>query len=227
MAARANPFFELTSPTTLAGDIRTERNNAVARLAILHAEAKETARLGSLIDRSLHAAIALPLAATLAITISSAGAAPRVAWAVLVVVASLAIARAYANAVGRPFERAALHAFSQDLTAVIFYSGFAWGTGAFLVLPASAPVGAALVFAAAPALGIGLLLRERKAVLFFLAPAAALTSCACLLRSFTAGATNAALVLIASAVVAGTLILVERHEARVKADNATADALSA
>jgi hypothetical protein len=88
-------------------------------------------------------------------------------------------------------------------------------------------VGAALIFAAAPALGIGLLLRERRAVLFFLAPAAALTSCACLLRSFTAGATNAALVLIASAIVAGALILVERHEARVKADNAMPDVLNA
>jgi hypothetical protein len=227
MAARANPFFELAASTTFADDIRAEPENAVARLAILHAEAQETARLSNLLARSLHAAIALPLAATLAIAISSAGAAPRVAWAVLVVVASFAIARAYAGAVGRPFERDALYAFARDLTAVIFYAGFAWGTGAFLVLPATAPVGSALIFAAAPALGIGLLLRERRAVLFFLAPAAALTSCACLLRSFTAGATNAALVLIASSIVAGALILIDRREASARADSATPDLLNA
>ena len=51
MAARANPFFELATPDTFADDIRARPENAVARLAILHAEAEETARLANLLAR--------------------------------------------------------------------------------------------------------------------------------------------------------------------------------
>jgi len=227
MAAKANPFFAISTPDALANDVRNAPADAVAKLAVLHAEAEETARLANLLSRALHAAIALPLAATLVIALSSGtSVAPRAAWAVLVAVASLAIARAYAAAIGRPFERAALHAFAQDLMEVLVYSGCAWGAGAFLVLPGSAPVGSALVFAAAPALGIGLLLRERRAVLFFLAPVATLTSFACVLRQFSDGATNAALVLIASAVVAAALILFNRRETSMSPDAATFDLLN-
>jgi hypothetical protein len=82
------------------------------------------------------------------------------------------------------------------------------------------------VFAAVPALGIGLLLRERRAVLFFLAPVAALTSFACVLRQFSDGTMNAALVLIASAIVAATLILFHRREAGLAPDAATFDLLN-
>ena len=227
MAAQANPFFAISMPDALANDVRNAPADAVAKLAVLHAEAEETARLANLLGRALHAAIALPLAATLVIALSSGtSVAPRAAWAVLVAVASLAIARAYANAIGRPFERAALHSFAQDLTAVLVYSGCAWGAGAFLVLPGSAPVGSALMFAAGPALGIGLLLRERRAVLFFLAPVAALTSFACVLRQFSEGTMNAALVLIASAIVAAALILFHRREASISPDAATFDLLN-
>ncbi len=227
MAAQANPFFAIATPDALANDVRNAPADAVAKLAVLHAEAEETARLAALLGRALHAAIALPLAATLVIALSSGSTiAPRVAWAVLVAMASLAIARAYASAVGRPFERAALRAFAHDLMAVLVYSGCAWGAGAFLVLPGSAPVGSALVFAAAPALGIGLLLREPRAVLFFLAPVATLTSFACVLRQFSEATMNAALVLIASAIVAAALILFSRRETTMAPDAATFDLLN-
>lgn len=219
MAASANPFFDVTEPIeSLADDAHAEPRSAIARLAILHAEAEETARLSNLLGRSLFAAIALPLAAGLTIWLSSGvSTAPCVAWAVLVIVASLSIARAYVSAIGQPFERAILHAFAQDLSAVILYAGFAWGAGAFLVLANTAPIGSALVFAAAPALGLGLLLRERNAVVLFLAPVATLTSFACVLRPFTAGAMNAALVLIACAIVAGALIAADHRRAKARA----------
>jgi hypothetical protein len=70
------------------------------------------------------------------------------------------------------------------------------------------------------------LLRERRAVLFFLAPVATLTSFACVLRQFSDGATNAALVLIASAVVAAALILFNRRETSMSPDAATFDLLN-
>ena len=217
MAARANPFFDVTTSTdartdAYTGDVRSEPRSAIAKLAILHAEAKETARLAELLRRSLYTALALPLAAALTIVLCAhAGTPPRVAWGVLIVVASLAVARAYASAMGQPLERAELRIFVQDLRAVLLYSGFAWGTGAFLLLTNSAPIGAALVFVTAPTLGLVLLLRERNAVLMFLAPVATLTSFACVLRPLNAGALNAALVLFASVVFASILIARDRR----------------
>ena len=229
MAAHANPLLDFASPAAaLAEDLRNKPSSAVAKLAILHAEAEETSRLAKLLGRSLHAAIALPLAAMMPIALSAdAGAAPRVAWAVLIIVASLAIARAYANTIGRPFERAALHTFANDLTAVLLYCGIAWGAGAFLVLSQSSPVGSALVFATAPALGLGLLLRDRRAILLFLAPAAALTAFACVLRPFSAGTMNAVLVLIACAILAAALIVIDRREADRRERSTALDLLDA
>jgi hypothetical protein len=220
MAMQAIAFFGApSSAETLADDIRGQ-TSPIAKLTALHAEAEETTRLAHLLGRSLYAAIALPLAATLAIVLSAgAGAAPRVAWAVLVVVASLAIARTYAGAIGQPFERTALNAFARNLMMVLLYAGCAWGAGAFLILTKSAPIGAALVFAAGPAAGVGLLLRERNAVLLFLAPVALLTSFACVLRQFTDGAMNAASVLVACAVFAAALIIADRYRAGIRTED--------
>ena len=213
MAARVNPLFDIAMPTQpLVDEPASEPRSAFARLAMLHAEAKETARLANLLGRSLYAAFALPAASTLTIILTwGASAASAVAWTIFIIVASLAIARTYAVAIGRPFESAALRTFARDLRAVLLYAGFAWGAGAFLILSAAAPIGSVLAFATAPALGLGLLLRERSAALLFLAPVAALTSFACVLRPLTAGAVNAALVLIVCAFVAGALALAERR----------------
>lgn len=214
MATRANPFFDIAAEPA-ADDVPADTNSTIARLARVHAEAKETARLSNLLGRSLYAAIALPLAAGATIFLSrGVNIAPCVAWAVLIIVASLSIARAYASAIGQPFERPILQAFAQDLSAVILYAGFAWGAGAFLVLSHTSPMGAALVFAVAPALGLGAILRERSAIVLFLAPVATLTSFACVLRPFAAGAMNAALTLIACAIVAWGLYAADRRHNR-------------
>ena len=79
------------------------------------------------------------------------------------------------------------------------------------MLAQSGPIGTALLFAVAPAAGLGLILRERNAVLLFLAPVATLTSFACVLRPLSAGALNAALVLIGCAGVAGVLYIADQR----------------
>jgi hypothetical protein len=217
MAARVKSLFDIAAPAR-SEDVRAEPRSAIARLAILHAEAAETARLSNLLGRSLYAALALPLAAALTVTLSTGvGMPPRVAWAVLVVAASLAIARAYASAIGQPFERAVLQAFAQDLNAVLLYAGFAWGAGAFLVLAKAAPIGTAVLFASAPVLVLALVLRERNAVLLFLAPVVTLTSFACVLRPFTGGALDAALVLISCALVASLIVAADHRRTKVAA----------
>jgi hypothetical protein len=112
-----------------------------------------------------------------------------------------------------------LRAFEQDLMAVLIYAGCAWGAGAFLVLTNTAPLGAALVFAAGPAAGLGLLLRDRNAILLFLAPIALLTSLACVARHFTDGAMNAVSVIVASALFAAALIIADRYRAGMRTED--------
>lgn len=213
MAARANPFFDIAAPAPEAPAGLPQ--DSVAMLALMHAEAVETARLANLLGRALHAAIALPvLAAVAVIAGGDAGLAPTIAWAILIAVAGLSIARAYGHAIGQPFERAALRAFAQDLSACMLFAGFAWGAGAFLVLSTASVGGAALLFASLPAVAIALLLRERQAVLLFLAPVAALTSFACVLRPFAGGALGAGLVLIAGAAIAAAMVAASRYAAK-------------
>ncbi|HEX4301178.1 MAG TPA: hypothetical protein VHZ78_00185 [Rhizomicrobium sp.] len=211
MAARANPFFDIAAT---AEDIAAQPRSAVAHLAQMHAEAVETARLANLVGRALHAAIALPVLAALAVMLGGgAGLASTVAWGILVGVATLAILRAYGHAIRQPFERAPLHAFAQDISACLLYAGFAWGAGAFLAL-STASSGAALLFAAVPAIAIAVLLREKQAALLFLAPVAALTAFACVLRPFAGGALAASLVLIACAIVASATVAASRYAAK-------------
>ncbi len=216
MAARANPFFDIASPAAeRAQDSALAPRSAVAQLAQMHAEAVETARLANLLGRALHVAIALPVLAGLAVLLGGgAGLASTIAWGILIAVSSLAVARAYGHAIRQPFERATLHAFALDISACLLYAGFAWGAGAFLALSSAAPGGMALLFCSVPAVALALLLRERQAVLLFIAPVAALTAFACVLRPFAHGALDAALVLLACAAVAGGMLAYARLAAR-------------
>jgi hypothetical protein len=207
-AMAANPFF-IVRPES-SPEAARDPLGAVAQLARLHAEAVETARLANLLGRAVQAAVALPVFAALTLLMSGGAGLPRtIAWSILVLGASLAVARAYAFAIRQPFERAVLHAFAQDLAACLLYAGFAWGAGAFLALPSG--MGAALLFVGVPALTLAVLLRERLAVLLFVAPAAGLTAFACLLRADGAAA---GLVLLCAAAAAAAAILIARHDAR-------------
>ena len=150
MAAQASPLFDLASLPEPQADAPAAPASVLARLAQLHAEAVDTARLANLLGRSAYAIAALGALAITALAVHGRTAAPSIAWAILMAVGLLAMVHAYALAIRQPFERAALHAFSQDLRACLLYVGFAWGAGAFLVLSASASGIAVLLFAAAP-----------------------------------------------------------------------------
>ena len=182
-----------------------ETLNPVARLAVLHDEAQDTARLANLLGRSIHAAAAFAVLATITLAFGGTGLLEGITWAVFVSVAVVAIALAYRRTIRQPFERAALKSFSRDLNAILVFTGFAWGAGAFLVLPATAGMGAIVAFSAGAGAVIALLLREQECAFLFLAPTAALASFACVLRPMTGGALDASLVLIASSVVAGAV----------------------
>src|ERR1044072_7242142 len=110
-------------------DRGTSTRHTVARLAELHSEAEETARLANLLGRSIHVAVALPVLVAAALAAGRIGMAQSAAWIAFVLCASFAIARAYRRTIWQPFEHAALKSFSQDLGAILVFGGFAWGAG--------------------------------------------------------------------------------------------------
>ena len=188
----------------------------MARLATLHAEAEETARLANLLGRAPHAAGLLTLGAGLAAAtaFSATQQAALAAWLVLMLIGIGAIARAYGQAIRAPFERAPLAAFADDFTALLTYAGFAWGAGAFLVLPAATGPIAAAGFAVIPAALVAGLLRTRLTALAFLAPCATLSAFAMVLRPLPGGVLAAALTVLAAGAIAAAALWADRLEGR-------------
>jgi len=188
-----------------------ERGAAIARLKLLHAEAEETARLANLLGRSLHAGIALPVLGILAVGLADdVNPASQLVWCGFVAVISAAMLLAYRHAMQQPFERVVLDNFAKDLSAILLFAGFAWGAGAFLALPVGTSAVAAVAFAVVPAAIVAYLLRDSEALYLFLAPVAALTFAACLMKPYAAGLVAAALVACACAAVAGLTLYLNR-----------------
>jgi hypothetical protein len=180
---------------------------AIAKLKVLHAEAEETAHLANLLGRSLYAGIAMPVLAILTIALSvEASPVQQLIWAGLVSLIAVAVLKSYRHAMREPFERATLKNFAKDLSATLFFAGFAWGAGAFLTLPENTPALAAVLFAALPGVFIAYLLRNQEALVLFLAPVAALTAAASILKPFAGGWQLAVMVVAVNAAIAGISI---------------------
>lgn len=215
----ANPHFAIeplfrSGPAQKPHQERTREPSAeIARLAALHREAEDTARLANLLGRTVPASLFLALAAGFAtsLTVLTASNAAVTAWMALLLLGFAATARAYMKAIRAPFERKALTAFAADLTAVLTYMGFVWGAGAFLLLPAGCGLLAALAYAVVPAGGLIALLRARDPGLAFLAPAAMLSAFAMVLRPLPAGVLAAALTVMITAALGFAALRLERR----------------
>jgi hypothetical protein len=187
------------------------RGHAIAKLKTLHAEAEETARLANILGRSMYAGMTLPILCVLTIGLSvEVSAAPQLLWCGFVCAVSIAILAAYRHAMRQPFERESLKTFAKDLSAILLFAGFAWGSGAFLALPVGTPAVAALTFTAVPALAIAYLLRDRAALMLFLAPTTLLSAAACLLKPYAGGIWLSLSTLVLGAAIAGAAALYER-----------------
>jgi len=204
----------ITKPFPQPLPTQDERGVAIARLKLLHAEAEETARLANLLGRSLHAGIALAVLGIVAVGLADdVNPATQLIWCGLVGAIAAAMLIAYRRAIHKPFERAVLKDFAKDLSAILLFAGFAWGAGAFLDLPEGTPAAATVVFAAAPAVVIAYLLRDREALFLFLAPDAALTFAACLMKPYAGGIVAAVLVACTCAAIAAVTLYLSRTAA--------------
>ena len=184
----------------------------VARLALLHDEARETAILANLLGRTPYAAGVLA-AGAVATVLFLRGTIPVVecaAWLMLMLVGVGAMLRNYAHAIAKPFERGTLREFAYDLNAVVIYAGFAWGAGACLALARDVSPFALAAFAAIVPAVLAVTLRTREMSLGFLAPVATLCAFAAVIRPLPEGPLASAFVLIACAAVAGATFWVDR-----------------
>lgn len=204
--------------TTQRRETTSDRVGSLAKLKLLHSEAEETARLANLLGRSLYAGIAMPVLAVLTIGFAvDMRPDSQLVWCLFVAGVAGAILLAYRKAMRRPFERPALKDFAKDLSAALLFAGFAWGSGAFLALPSETAAVPAILFVAAPSIIVAYLLRDREALLLFLAPSAVLTVLASLLKPFEGGVTLALmLVAVCGAIVGATMLYARARGAASK-----------
>jgi hypothetical protein len=184
-----------------------EAASSIVKLAALHDEARDTALLANQLGRAPYAAVALGVC-VIAVASTSLRAMPMsevATWSVLMLIGVGAIVRSYALAIMAPFERASLRGFASDLVAIAAYTGFAWGSGAYLALSATTSPLLLMVFAIGPCILFAAALRQRESAIAFIAPVAALTAFSSLLRPLPDGPLAAAFVLIACAAVGAAI----------------------
>ena len=207
MAAQPRVLAPKNDLETLDIAEETPGEHPLATLRAMHDEAKETAELANLLGRTLYAGLLLP-ALVLAVVIFATPSVTRgLSFSVLVLTGAAVLCYAYARAMRTPFDRAALRAYSGEVVAILLYMGFAWGAGAFLILPANTDPAFTTFFSGGTAAIIAMIIRTREGVLMFAAPAGLLTALAALLRPLERPLIAAALTLLACFFVAGSVAL--------------------
>jgi hypothetical protein len=227
MAAHSKALRAFDRARPVEPDDKPLAEDAVSRLSLLHVEAEETALLANLLGRTLFAGLFLAIATGVSLMAAHAELAREISWGLLMLIGSGALLWLYFRTIGSPFERSALRDFGSDLSAVLFYAGFAWGAGAFLILPPESNPVVALLFSACTAVVIAAILRAREPVLIFVVPVALLTALAALLRPFPGAELSASLAVTSCAFVSGAVILSEWLGHRMRGLHRTTDGFPA
>ena len=150
---------------------------ALQSLPRLHAEAGANLRLATFLARSAPAALILMLAGAAAITLTSLAGGGTLkadfAWAAMLLLGIIAMIRNYIRGFARSLRRVPLEEAAADLRILLLYMGAAWGSGAFLILPAlPAPV-LIITFALLPGIALALCLKDVRGTAFFIVPVTA------------------------------------------------------
>ena len=188
--------------------------SSLQRLAHLHGESVETARLANLLGRTPGAGAAL-IVGNLVLVGLVAGTAPSFMlglWTVFIVSAAVWMGYIWRRSIGSAFELTVLKRFVLDLHAVLLYAGFAWGAGVFLGVPWGTGADGLVFHAIGGAAVMGMILRARTATIYFLAPATILPALAAL--TGPAGMGTAALIVGFALVLALIAEGAERWTAR-------------
>ena len=204
------PAFD-PAPLTKRYDDGVPRT-ALSRLPALHGEASRNMYLSRFLARSPQACIALMLAGAAVLAWSSAGAGAAslkadFAWVSLVLIGIVGMTRNYIRGFARSLRRVPLQEAASDLRMLLFYTGAAWGAGAFLVMPDLPAPALVFIFAALPALAAALLLRDAKGVAAFILPSSTAIAAAALMGAWPLDVWVAAAVLATGTAITGLTML--------------------
>ncbi len=162
-------------------------HKALAQLPRLHGEASRNLGLTQFLSRSPQVCVNLMLAGAAMLILGGGTLKAEFAWAVLVLIGIVAMTRNFIRGFARSLRRVPLEEAASDLRALLLYTGAAWGSGAFLVMPALPAPLLTFGFAVTPALVLALILKDRKGVMAFTIPAAFITAGAALLGAWPLG----------------------------------------
>lgn len=162
--------------------------NGLRRLSLLHQEGARNVGLLRFLARSPSASIVLMSAGALTLLWAGASGGGTLkadfGWAALVLLGIVAMTRNFIRGYARSLRRLPLEEAVADLRMLLFYTGMAWGAGAFLVMPALPAPALVFFFALAPSLGLTLALPDAKGVLAFVLPASQITAGAALFSAW-------------------------------------------
>ena len=156
---------------------------ALERLAALHGEASQNANLIFLLRSAVPAAAGLMLMGACNLALGGgATMAGDFFWALALFAGIAALLVSHIANSAAAFDRAPLSKAAASLRWIYMGVGIAWGSGALLALKPDAGLVTVLLFAGAPGLFLGLLLKDRRAALGFLAPVMAASLAGVMLR---------------------------------------------
>ena len=159
---------------------------ALARLAVLRDQAGHDLGLLQFLARAPQTCLILLAAGAsvllwVRLSASSATLEREFVWVLSVLIGVVAMTGLHIHSYARGAAPMPLHKAATRLRWLLFYTGIAWGSGAFLVMPDLPPPALAIGFAAVPGLALSLLLGDQKGATAFTAPVIlAAASAACL-----------------------------------------------
>jgi len=161
---------------------------ALAALPRLRDEAGANYRTGRFLSRSASACMVLLAAGALALAVTALAGGGTLkadfAWAALVLLGVIAMTRNYIRGFARSLRRVPLQEAAADLRVLLLYTGMAWASGAFLLMPGNPAPALVFFFAALPSLGLALALKDRAGTLAFAAPVTLATAGAAVLGAW-------------------------------------------
>ena len=157
---------------------------ALAQLPRLHGEASRNLGLTRFLSRSPQACVSLMLAGMAMLILGAGTLKAEFAWSVLVLIGIVAMTRNFIRGFARSLRRVPLQEAASDLRMLLLYTGAAWGSGAFLVMPTLPSPALTFAFASVPLFALALILKDRKGLIAFALPACLITIGAALIGAW-------------------------------------------
>lgn len=183
----------------------------ITRLVELHGQAAETAGIARLVERATYAVLALGLGASVVAAQWDGALGPILAWLILMGAGLLAAFHAYDDSATQPLDLAHVRPLGRVVSAIMLYTGLAWGAASFLLLPGDASLQLLLVLSAGASALIHLMLRAPTAGTCFLIPATLLPAMAVLVRPAQPRLLDAAAIIAAGLAIGLTANALERN----------------